>query len=310
MPRELRATLLVNLAARRVPRDFNGAELLAHLANRGVHATCAMPDSAAAATAEARRSADRGDDLLFVVGGDGTVRDAALGLAGSETALAHVPAGTVNIWAKEAGIPRGIRKALDAHIAGQSVHMDLGRAGDHCFLLMAGVGWDAEVANRVSGWLKKVTGDLAYVAQAAVMAPRLRPRVTRWSTPSATSEESLAWMVLSNSRLYGGKVQLTPNAAVDDGHLDVLAFCPEKLTDTVRLAAKVVRGDREDPRMLHLRESSLVIETPGLPIQLDGDPIGETPMRFFADRGALLVSLPAGPLPPIFGRAHIDRRKP
>lgn len=308
-PRELRATLLVNPAARGVPGDLDGADLLSYLARRNVHTNLVVPDSAALATREARLSAERGDDLLFVLGGDGSVRDAALGLAGSETALAAVPAGTVNIWAKEAGIPSGIRRALHAHVYGQSIHMDLGRADDHVFLLMAGVGWDAQVASRVSPRLKRFSGDLAYMAQAAWMAPRLRPRPARWVTASGDAEHSLAWMVLSNSRLYGGKVRLTPAAAVDDGQLDVVAFCPEKFKDTVRLAAKVVRGAREDRRMLRLREPSLTLETPGLPVQLDGDYVGETPMTFSADQGALLVSVPAGPLAAIFGGPHQDRRK-
>lgn len=310
MPRELRATLLVNPAARGVPRDFNAASVLAYLARRRVSTTLIVPGSAAEATEAARRSAEAGDDLLFVLGGDGSVRDAALGLAGSGTALAAVPAGTVNIWAKEAGIPSGIRRALHAHVFGQSIHMDLGRAGEHCFLLMAGVGWDAQVASKVSPRLKRVSGDLAYMAQAAIMAPRLRPVATRWTTPGGEHEADLAWMVLSNSRLYGGKVRLTPEAAVDDGELDVIAFCPEKLRDTLRLAAKVVRGSRRDRRMIRLREASVTIETPGLAVQLDGDHVGETPMRFSIDPRGLLVSVPAGPLAPIFQGAHTNRRKP
>src|SRR5690606_3461937 len=121
-----------------------------------------IPESAEDATRHARLAAERGDDVLFVVGGDGSVRDTALGVAGSGTALAAVPSGTVNIWAREAGIPRSLRKSIDAHLEGQSVHMDLGRAGDHCFLLMAGVGWDAKIARQVSSGLKKRVGDIAY----------------------------------------------------------------------------------------------------------------------------------------------------
>ena len=307
--RELRATLLVNPVARGVPRDLDTAELLSYLARRQVRTSVIIPGSAAEATREAARSAERGEDLLFVLGGDGSVRDAALGLAGSETALAAVPAGTVNIWAKEAGIPSGIRRALHAHIYGQSIHMDLGRAAGQVFLLMAGVGWDARIARHVSHRLKRLSGDLAYMAHVALVAPRLRPSRVRWSTPSGEAEHMLAWMILSNSRLYGGKVRLTPDAAVDDGELDVLAFCPETLPDTLRLALKVVRGAREDRRMIRMREPALTIETPGLPVQLDGDYVGDTPMAFSSDHRALLVSVPAGPLAPIFHAPHDDRRK-
>ena len=59
---------------------------------------------------------------------------------------------------------------------------------------------------------------------------------------------------------------------------------------------------------MHLRTPELTIETAGLPVQLDGDYAGETPMRFCVDPGALLVSVPGGPLARIFAREHIDRR--
>ncbi|MGE0600892.1 MAG: diacylglycerol kinase family protein [Dehalococcoidia bacterium] len=306
----LNATLLVNSAARGVSASFDGSKLTRYLARHDCETRLVLPASAADATREARRSAERGDDLLFVVGGDGSVRDAALGLAGSETALAAVPAGTVNIWAKESGIPKGIRASLDAHLAGQSVHMDLGRAGDSCFLLMAGVGWDAAIANRVSKRLKKATGDIAYMAQAAWMAPRLRAHEARWRAGNECFDEPLAWMVLSNTRLYGGKVRLTPKAVIDDGQLDALAMCPRGFADTARLATKIILGKRSDDRFIERRVSEVVIETPGLAVQLDGDFVGETPMKFTVEPRSLLVSVSGGVLAPIFSGVHIDRRKP
>jgi len=308
MTRLRRGTVLINQAARGVGRDFDAKRITRYLARKGVEAALVAPGSASEATVAAQAAAYRGDDILFVIGGDGSVRDAALGLAGSETALAAVPAGTVNIWAREAGIPKGIRAAIDAHLDGQSVHMDLGRAGEHCFLLMAGVGWDAAVTSRVNPRLKRATGDIAYMVQAAWMAPGLRTRRSRWTTPEADFEDDLAWMVLGNTRLYGGKVHLTPGAVIDDGQLDVIAFCPHGFRETLRLARKVAVGRRDDPRIVHLRTPELAIETPELAVQLDGDYVGETPMTFSADAGALLVSVPAGPLAPIFAREHIDRR--
>ncbi len=303
------ATVVVNPAARGVAERVDSSRLVRYLARQQVEARLAIPPSPLEATREAEQAAARGDELLFVVGGDGSVRDAALGLAGSETALAAIPAGTVNIWAKEAGIPRGIRTAVDAHLHGQSVHMDLGRAGEHCFLLMAGIGWDAEIARRVPMWLKRHTGDLAYMTQAAWMLPRLRPRHARWIAAGEAFEEPLAWMVLGNSRLYGGRIELTPHAAIDDGELDLIAFCPEDILDGARLMARLGLGTFSgDDNVIETRAHEVQIETPGLAVQLDGDFVGETPMTFSADPGALLVSVPAGPLSPIFTREHINRR--
>ena len=303
------ATVLVNPAARGVAQRVDSSRLMRYLSRQGVEARLAIPPSPLEATREAEQAGKRGDELLFVVGGDGSVRDAALGLAGSDTALAAVPAGTVNIWAKEAGIPRRVRAAVDAHLHGQSVHMDLGRAGEQCFLLMAGIGWDAEIARRVPMWLKRHVGDLAYMTQAAWMLPRLRPRHACWTAGADAFEKPLAWMVLGNTRLYGGRIQLTPEAAIDDGQLDLIAFCPEDIFDGARLAAKLGIGNFSgDSNVIEGRAREVRIETPGLAVQLDGDFVGETPMTFRSEPGALLVSVPSGPLSPIFAREHVDRR--
>ncbi|MEP7216874.1 MAG: diacylglycerol kinase family protein, partial [Anaerolineaceae bacterium] len=260
-----------------------------------------VPSSPEDASRAARESADRGDDLLFTLGGDGTVRDAAAGLRGSPTALAAIPAGTVNIWATEAGIPKRLRAALDAHISGQIVSIDLGLADGRCFLLMAGIGWDAQIAHRVSNHMKRALGDLAYMVEAAWLAPRLRPRLVTWRSGGELFEKPLAWMVLGNTRLYGGKVQLTPDATIDDGLLDLLALCPPTLADCLRLGARVaVSRAHNDRHIIEGRTAEVRIETPGLAVQLDGDYVGETPMKFSVAPSSLRVSVPAGPLSAIF----------
>src|SRR3989304_4719648 len=79
-------------------------------------------------------------------GAGGTRTEAANGRAGSETALAPIRAGTVNIWAKEMGFPRKPAQAVKAAVEGDRRRVDLGRAGDRYFLLMAGYGLDGGVA--------------------------------------------------------------------------------------------------------------------------------------------------------------------
>ncbi len=302
MTEQRRATLIINPAARGVPRRLDPARLAGYLASRGLPARVAIPDSPAEATAAARASAERGDALCFVVGGDGSLRQAAEGLAGSTTALAAVPAGTVNIWAREIGLPRGIRAAIDAHLGGQVAAVDLGRAEGHVFLLMAGIGWDAEVAAAVDPAWKRAAGDLAYILEGLLHLPALRTRPARWQADGQAFEAPLGWMLLGNTRLYGGRIHLTPHARIDDGLLDLLAFCPHGPAETLAMAAQVLAGRREGRHIVAGRFAEVVVETPGLPVQLDGDPVGQTPMTFRTEPGVLRVSLPAGPLPPLWSR--------
>ncbi len=298
------ATVLVNRSARRVPDDFDAGRVVRYLGRHGIDAQAVEPGSPDEATRAARASAERGDSLLFVVGGDGSLRDAAQGLAGSQTAMAAIPAGTVNIWAKEAGIPKGLRASIDSHLAGRRERVDLGRANGTCFLLMAGVGWDAAVARDVSHSLKRRVGDVAYMLQAVRMARTFHPRDAAWLVDGERVEAPLAWMILGNTRLYGGRVRITDEALVDDGRLDIVALCPRGLGDGTRLAAKLVAGRLQgDGGALQWRAHEVRIETRGLPLQLDGDFAGETPVTFTVERHALLVSIPAGPLPALFGAA-------
>jgi len=296
-----KATLLVNFAARGVRPDLNAEGAVAYLRRQGLDAVLALPASSAEATEAARQSALRGDDLLFVVGGDGSLRDAADGLAGSDTALAAIRGGTANVWAKEVGIPRGTRAALDAHLAGQRLRMDLGRADSHPFLLMAGIGFDAAVTRDVPRGLKRRLGPVAYVLQGVRILPGLHSPILSWVADGQSTRAPAIALIIGNTRLYGGLIELTPDASADDGMLDLCAIHPRGVIDGLRLMTRIAaRRFHNDASAIRSRVHDVSVETPGLPVQLDGDFVGETPMRFTIEPGALVVSIPAGPLPAIF----------
>ncbi|MBI5948766.1 MAG: diacylglycerol kinase family lipid kinase [Chloroflexi bacterium] len=301
-----RGLILVNPRARGiVARRFDAEAALRYVRRRGVEARLVVASSVDEMSAEARKAAAGGDGVVFVAGGDGALRLVARELAGSGTVLAAIPGGTANVWGREAGIPTGFRAAFDAHLSGQAVEMDLGAAGDEVFLLMASIGWDAAIAGRVSLALKRRMGPLAYVVEAARMLPSLRPAPARWSVsggvaPERAYERPLAVMLVGNTRLYGGVVEIADQASARDGLLDLYALCPERPGDGARLAWKTVRHALAGDRAAVVdRGSGVSFETPGFPIQLDGDTVGETPVRLTVRPRALRVSVPAGPLPAV-----------
>jgi YegS/Rv2252/BmrU family lipid kinase len=302
-PRQV--TILANPAARGFER-FHGATVVRWLERRGIDARLVVPASTSRAAEDAAR---RGDDLVFVVGGDGTQREAATGLAGSATALAPIPAGTTNVLAKELGIPDVLRDAFEAHISGQRVAMDLGRANGQTFLLMASAGWDAMIVQGVNPGLKARTGQFAYGLQTLLSLHRLRSGRATFSSGLAHWDVSLGVIVVSNTRLYGGLVVPSPEARANDGLLDVCALCPRWPGEGIRLAARLVTHRLgRDVRAVTGRLGELMIETPGIPFQLDGDYAGETPLRIEVEPGVLQVSVPAGRLPAIFRTSATGER--
>jgi diacylglycerol kinase (ATP) len=295
-----RAVIIANMAARGVRRRFDGEGALRFLRARGFTVELVVPGSAAEARMAARAAAEAGAEVVFAVGGDGSLRDVAAGVAGTKTALAAIPAGTANVFATEVGIPHGIRAAFAAHVEGQVVRMDLGWANDEPFLLMAGVGWDAAIARRIRPGLKRRLGAAAYVIQGLEALPSLHTEAVHWTSGQVSGDAPLSVLVLSNTRLYGGVVQFTPGADARDGLLDLCALSPVGRGDGTRLALKLLFGRLQgDRRVLDGLVRDLEIPTAGIPYQLDGDAVGETPVRFRVERGGLLVSVPAGDLPAV-----------
>lgn len=292
------ATILVNPAARKA-HSVDPARARRRLDEFGIEARVVVSRNEAHWLEASAEAAARGDNLLFAAGGDGSLRLAAGALAGSKTALAPIPAGTANVWAREARIPRRQDAAIDAVVAGQEVSVDLGYADDQPFLLMAGIGWDAAIAARVRPGLKRRIGPFAYVYEAARALPGLRPRPIEWTIDGHPASLRAGLVILGNTRLYGGVVQFTPGASAVDGRLDVCAIEPRRPLHGTFLALRLAARRLDGPGVVRARASEVAIETPGIPYQLDGDPASETPARFTVRPRALVVRVPAGPLPPV-----------
>jgi YegS/Rv2252/BmrU family lipid kinase len=298
--RTRRATLLINPAARG-SLNFDGVRALKHLRANQVTPRLAISRDADHGMEIARRAVADEDDLLFVVGGDGSARGIAGVLAGSQTALATLRGGTANVWAHEMGIPAGLR-GIDAHLSGQVVAIDLCYCNEEPFLLMAGIGWDATIASRVRPATKQRLGAGAYVLEGLRELPRLRPLTVTLSVDGEAREERVAMVLLSNTRLYGSVARLSRDADATDGMLDVLIVAPAGPLATVNSALRLaVPGLADGEGVTRLRAREVSIATAGLAIQLDGDVSGTTPATFSVRPRVLNVSVPAGPLPEVLG---------
>jgi YegS/Rv2252/BmrU family lipid kinase len=247
------------------------------------------------ATHIAARAAAAGVDLVIAAGGDGTLNEALNGLVGSDTALGPLPIGTVNVWARELALPRDIRALAEFLPSLPRYRVDVGRAGTRWFLLMAGIGFDAAVVAGLQAHDKRRLGILAYAMRAFAIARQYRGVRVRMVLDGRVIRRWALMIVLGNTPLYGGVMQLTEHARVGDGVLDVCIIRGSSIIDLARAAgaALLLRRASIDPRMEHLRARDITIETRRpLPVQVDGDLLGETPMQFTVADRALTVLMP------------------
>jgi diacylglycerol kinase (ATP) len=262
--------------------------------DRGWMVTYAPTQFAGHATQIAREAARDGYDYAIAAGGDGTVNEVMNGLLHTHTALGTLPIGTVNIWAREMGLPMDIVGAAKQLLEARVRSVDVGMAGDRAFLLMAGVGFDAAVTQSVDAGEKKRFGAIAYVKQAFQVAWRFQGVRTLLRIDGKRVRGRILMLVIGNSQLYGGVVKFTAHAIVDDGLLDVCVIKGRSmLTAPLRLFSVFTRNYNRDPKVAYFRASRVEIQgKKRLPIQVDGDFIGKTPMRFEIRPGALRVMVP------------------
>ena len=294
--------IIVNPAAHNAPSRKRLDEADRWLRARGWRTDWRETERPGQATALAAGAAARGLSLVFVCGGDGTLNEAANGLAGTDTALALIPAGTVNIWAKEMQIPRKPVKAVKAAIEGDRRRVDLGRAGERCFLLMAGYGLDGAIARRVHLGLKSRLGAVTYAFAAIRESLRYRSSPVTMRFDGEEHAAEVLMLVAGNTRNYAGVVEITRRAQVDDGLLDVCVFQGKGTLDIILHTLRtLLRRHLRSKKVLYrkTRRLELAWREP-LPVQLDGDAYELSPTELEIAPSALWVAVPKGVRSPLF----------
>ena len=298
------AVVIVNPAAHNAAKRKALSAAHEWLREQGWKAEWAETSGVGDATSAAAMAAEHRVPLVFVCGGDGTLNEAVNGLAGSETAVSVIPSGTVNLWARETGLLKKPAEAVRLAVEGVRRRIDLGRAGARYFLSQVSFGVDAAVVHRASHDMKGKVGAAAYALSAARQAMTYRGSRVTLSLDGEVRSERTLMVVAGNTRIYAGVTKITPDAIVDDGQLDICIYEGLGRWDIVRLAAlTLIRRHRGSKRVHHERVQhlALVSEKP-LPVQLDGEPLAESPTDITVAAGALWVMTPRGLRSPLFSR--------
>ncbi len=217
-------------------------------------------------------------DCLVVVGGDGTLNEVVNGLT-NRVPLAFIPAGTANVFAKETGIPIDVSQAVGVVLRGEKKLIDVGLVNQRKFLLMAGVGIDAQVIDEVSEVEKKFLGKTPFVAKAFWEGIRFKP--PRISVKCGSRKEECSFLVIANSSFYGGGLKIAPWALLDDGWLEVCLFKGKNAWHFFHFAFSVVLSRQENlPTFDFFRARELEVTSDReVLVQCDGEVIGATPVK-------------------------------
>lgn len=235
-----------------------------------------------------------GVECVVAAGGDGTINRVASHLAGTDIPLGIIPVGTVNVLAREFGIPLDATEALNVVLQGQTQRIDLGVANDQPFLLMAGMGFDAKVVSEVVPSIKELLGSFAYVTAGLQTLANYKPSVFHLRV-DGVDVHLPAWLVIvGNASTYAYQFAMTPDARMDDGVLDVLLFAERTALDRLtQIGAAMFGQHMHHPNVSYLRARHLLVEAePSVYLQLDGDTAGVSPVDIRVLPGALSLIVP------------------
>jgi diacylglycerol kinase (ATP) len=225
------------------------------------------------------RDAEPEFDIVVAAGGDGTMNAVANGLAENPRPLGVLPLGTANVLAREIGLPRDMDALASLMAEGAASPVWPGRVGNRLFLMMAGVGFDAEVAAAVDPKLKRRIGRLAFVW--AVLLRLIRNRRCDLRVAADGAEHWAAALIVAKGRHYAGPFVLAPEANLAEPKLDLVLFRDGGRIAALRylralLLARISRAT--GVITLRVRSASVSASEP-VPVQADGEIIGAVPVE-------------------------------
>jgi len=282
-----RALLITNPAAART--DARAVTAVRETLRRGGWDVDVL---ATAGPGDARRFASEmkgaGYDAVICYGGDGTAMQVAAGVAGTEIPLGIIPGGTGNILARNLRLPTDPGAAARLLLTARRMPIDLGlveRAdGLHYFAVCCGAGFDAELMVATDATSKRRWKMAAYVGAAFAALPRVQSVRHRVVVDGVVHDVRAAMVLIANcGELFPPFVKIHHEVHPDDGWLDVVALRADGAMDGVASFLELVLGSKEgSPRVWFGRGRTIRVEVadgPARAVQLDGEPVGTTPLE-------------------------------
>jgi diacylglycerol kinase (ATP) len=261
-----------------LPNAAQIQETVAILRKQGWDAQLRLTQQAGDTTKFAREAVEQGIDVVVAIGGDGTVNEVIQALAGSQTALAVLPAGTVNVWARETGIPLDLIAAREILLHGQKKRIDLGQINGRYFLLMTTLGLDAEITHAVEKKFVKRLGILGYLLIGARLGMQYAAFRFILELNGHSTKNNALQIIIGNTQLYAGAIKYTWQAKCDDGTLDICIIYKQNIFGRVAMLWDFLLRRKQRRQWIRYETGSTIkIHTrKAVAVQMDGEPFGYT----------------------------------
>jgi YegS/Rv2252/BmrU family lipid kinase len=264
----------------------------AELETQGAEYRVVTTASLAASCAEAARGAERGETVL-AVGGDGLAGPLAGVLRDREVALALVPAGRGNDFARVLGVPSVPHEAVQLALRGAERLVDVGFVNDRPFLGIASLGIDSDVQD-IANASRVVRGQLVYVYGALRALAGWRHASFEVDIDGRRHEVTGFSVAVANSGVFGGGMRLLPHARIDDGRLDVMFTAQGPKLRYLANLPRVFSGRHLEDRLVSVSAGERIDVRADRPftVYADGDPIAELPVTVTVRPRCLRVVAP------------------
>ena len=251
----------------------------------------------------AARAVDEGFGTVVAVGGDGTVNEvvdgilSATGEGGKGISLGIIPTGRGVDLCRTVGVPLDYSEAAKRLLDARAVQIDVGEAEYNAggaverrfFANFAGLGFDVEVSRRANTIAPKGGGTVPYLSSVFLSLLSYRNRRVEMVLDGEVARKKIVAIIAANGQYFGGGMRVAPQASPTDGLFDVVVLGDLNRLDLLLNLPRVYEGTHTThPKVSITRAQRLEVHSvEPVFFQVDGDPVGETPVKLRLLPGAI-----------------------